>query len=58
LDISSKVKLYADDVLLYATIQTEQDCQQLQKDLDSLGKWAEKWKMMFNHSKCEKTSNL
>ena len=27
--------------------------QQLQKDLDSLREWAEKWKMMFNHSNCE-----
>ena len=51
--ISSKVKLYANDVLLYATINTDQDCQQLQRDLDSLGKWAENWKMVFNYSKCE-----
>jgi len=51
--ILSKVKLYADDVLLYASIHTEQDCQQLQRDLDTLGKWAEEWKMVFNYSKCE-----
>ena len=42
--------LYADDVLLNATIQ---DCYQLQKDLDSLGKWSDKWKMVFNPQKCE-----
>ena len=47
-NISSKIKLYADDVLLYATIRTEQDCNQLQKDLDALGKWADDWKMVFN----------
>ena len=52
--ILSKVKLYADDVLLYTTvIHTEQDCQQLQRDLETLGKWAEEWKMVFNYSKCE-----
>jgi len=51
--ISSKVKLYADDVLLYTTICTEQNCQQLQRDLDSLGKWAKDWEMVLNHSKCE-----
>ena len=39
--ILSKVKLYADDVLLYAAIHTEQDCQQLQRYLETLGKWAE-----------------
>ena len=47
-NISSKIKLYADDVLLYATIRTEQDCNQLQKDL---GKWADDWKMVFNPQK-------
>ena len=52
-NISSKIKLYADDVLLYATIRTEQDCNQLQKDLDVLGKWADNWKMVFNPQKCE-----
>ena len=62
--ILSKIKLYADDVLLFATIHSEQDCQQLQRDLDSLGKWADEWKMVFNPKKCEflritnkKTSN-
>jgi len=39
--ILSKVELYADDVLLYAAIRTEQDCQQLQRYLETLGKWAE-----------------
>jgi len=52
-NISSKIKLYADDVLLYATIHTEQDCYQLQKDLDSLGKSSDKWKMVFNPQKCK-----
>jgi len=51
--ILSKIKLYADDVLLYNTIHTQQDCQQLQKDLDLLGNWAAKWKMVFNPQKCE-----
>ena len=51
--ILSKIKLYADDVLLYNTIHTQQDCEQLQKDLDLLGNWADKWKMVFNHHKCE-----
>ena len=40
-------------MLLYATIRTEQDCNQLQKDLDALGKWADDWKMVFNPQKCE-----
>ena len=51
-NISSKIKLYVDNVLLYATICTEQDCSQLQKDLDPLGKWEDEWKMVFNSQKC------
>ena len=47
--ILSKIKLYADDVLLYNTIHTQQDCEQLQKDLDLLGNWADKLKIVFNH---------
>ena len=51
--ILSKVKLCGNDILLYASIYTEQDCQQLQRDLDTLGKWAEEWKGVFNYSRCE-----
>ena len=51
--IASKIKLYADDVLLYATIHSQEDCHSLQKDLDTLDQWAINWKMSFNLQKCE-----
>ena len=51
--IKSKIKLYADDVLLYSTISTPDDCHQLQADLNTLEQWAKKWNMIFNPSKCE-----
>ena len=36
----SKLILYADDILLYRKIHTEQDYATLQQDVDSLGVWS------------------
>jgi len=52
-NILSTVRLYADDVILYASINSTEDCHQLQKDLAILERWANKWKMTFNVQKCE-----
>ena len=46
--IPSKVRLYADDVLLYNTIHTKEDCLTLQEDLSTLQLWDNQWQMMFN----------
>lgn len=51
-DIKSKLRLFADDSLLYLAIDCKDDCNQLQKDLDKLIDWASKWQMKFNASKC------
>ena len=51
--ISSQVRLFADDTALYLTINGEEDCSALQKDLDSLSVWEKKWDMQFNPSKCQ-----
>ena len=52
-NINSTIKLYADDVLIYTTINSESDCKNLQKDLDTLQAWASTWQMCFNPTKCE-----
>ena len=52
-NIKNKIKLYADDVLLYSTINSLDDCHQLQADLNTLEQWANRWRMVFNPSKCE-----
>ena len=52
-NITSRVKLYADDVLLYSPVSTTTDCQNLQKDLERLAQWADRWQMNFNLTKCE-----
>ena len=52
-NVSSKDGLYADDVLLYNTIHSKEDCLLLQEDLNTLRLWASKWQMMFHPDKCE-----
>ena len=51
--IKSKVRMYADNNLVYNVINSINDCIQLQNDLLLLEKWAEVWQMQFNPSKCE-----
>ena len=53
ISIGSSIRLFADDCILYRTIRTIQDQLTLQKDLDKLKEWADKWGMKFNPSKCE-----
>ena len=51
--IKSKIRIYADDMLVYNCINTIDDCIQLQRDLAELEKWAKVWQMEFNPLKCE-----
>ena len=51
--IKSKVRMYADDTLVYNVINSINDCIQIQNDLILLEKWAKVWQMQFNLSKCE-----
>ena len=45
--------MFADDTKLYRHITTEDDREELQKDLDKLQKWSETWLLRFNASKCK-----
>jgi len=56
--VCSKVKFYADDVLLYSYICSETDCHVLQQDLDALAHWAHIWQMEFNPKKYETQRNM
>ena len=51
-NLKSTPRLFADDCLLYNTITKDKDSADLQKDLDELTKWQDKWQMRFNASKC------
>ena len=53
-DLTSAIKIYADDTKIYRTIGSpDVDIPALQCDLDRLGVWANKWQMHFNPDKCE-----
>ena len=41
-DIESKMRLFADDCIIYRTILNIKDVETLQRDLDSLRDWAER----------------
>ena len=47
------ITLFADDCLIYKVIHSSTDHQTLQQDLTILSKWADKWQMAFNISKCK-----
>ena len=52
IDPKTIIRLFADDCLLYQVIESAEDEQQLQKDLDALDVWANNWGMSFNTKKC------
>ena len=51
--ITSSIRLFADDCALYRPIYSESDCLSLQEDIFKLQKWASTWQMAFNVDKCK-----
>ena len=51
-DITSNIKLFADNTLLHGLVHNSDDAISLQSDLDKLVEWAKLWQMAFNPSKC------
>ena len=51
-NVTSSVRLFADDCLLYRTIKSIEDHLALQKDLENLVEWGARWGMKFNTDKC------
>ena len=50
-DLESDIRLYADDALLCKVIYND-DAVAFQTDINRMAKLAEKWKVVFNVSKC------
>ena len=48
----TSVKMFADDCLLYRTINSDADERQLQQDLDTMIEWINTWPLRFNAAKC------
>ena len=53
ISIFSKIRLYADDVIIYRAILSSEDASVLQEDLNKLVNWAATWLMSLNLNKCE-----
>ena len=51
--VTSSVRLFADDCLLYRPIRSQDDQHLLQEDINSLTQWCSDWGMSFNADKCE-----
>ena len=51
--VQSNVHLLVDDVIMYLAIHSEDQCAQLQSDLDNLQSWEKDWLMEFSSDKCE-----
>ena len=51
-DIDSRIRLFADDCVCYRQIHSIEDTVKLQRDINRLGKWAKKWGMRFQPTKC------
>ena len=51
-NITSSLKLFADDCLLCKRTDTENDTINLQRDSDNIIKWSDRWQMGFNPTKC------
>lgn len=52
-NLSSQMRLFADDSAIYRRIDKEEDAHALQLDLFKLQEWASKWQMSFNVIKCK-----
>ena len=50
--ISSNIKLFADDCVIYRTISSVSDHLEMQRDLACLENWAATWQMSFAPKKC------
>ena len=50
--ISSNIRLFADDCILYRIIKKKHDQDVLQADINQLIEWTKIWQMTFNASKC------
>ena len=52
-EVQSSGKMFADDTKLYRRIKEPNDRAILQKDLDKLHEWSNRWLLHFNKKKCK-----
>ena len=49
---TSTVRRFADDCVMYKSVKSVRDCQELQQELIQLQAWQERWQLRFNPRKC------
>ena len=47
------IRVFAEDAKLFRKIESKEDCEHLQKDLDKIYIWSKPWKMESNAKKCK-----
>ena len=52
-EVYSYMSLFADDAKLLRKIESKEDCDNLQKDLNKIHRWSKLWEMEFNAKKCK-----
>ena len=52
-DLESGISLFADDAKVYRKISSPEDAETLQRDMDRLTEWSQKWLLSFNVTKCK-----
>ena len=50
--LKSTCRLFADDTIVYLTVKSNSDAEELQDDLNKLAQWEKKWSMEFHPDKC------
>ena len=51
--LSSLCKMFADDAKVYREVNSPEDNESLQLDIDNMNDWSQKWQLPFNESKCK-----
>lgn len=52
-NLSSRIRLFADDCIVYRTIRCDSDFYALQSDLDTISEWCARWQLPLNSDKCK-----
>ena len=52
-NLSSEIRLFADDCILYKEMRSLSDCVVMQRDIDTFHSWSLEWQMNFNAKKCQ-----
>ena len=52
-NIINRILKFADDTKSYGRVDSQNEVQGLQRDLDDLADWATKWGMKYNEKKCK-----